>query len=135
MRESIKARHAALTADPAIKPSSTAIAKLCDRQTLDLIASFQYAVVCNLQRQTFAAAEALGARSIVVSGGVAANSELRRRFQAEADRRGLPIAFPSLALSTDNAAMIAAAAWPKFLARDFAPDALGATPQLRLGQQ
>jgi N6-L-threonylcarbamoyladenine synthase len=135
MRESIKARQAALAADPAIKSSSTAIAKLCDRQTLDLVASFQYAVVGNLQRQTFAAAEALGARSIVVSGGVAANSELRRRFQAEADRRGLPIAFPSLALSTDNAAMIAAAAWPKFLARDFAPEALGATPQLRLGQQ
>jgi N6-L-threonylcarbamoyladenine synthase len=46
----------------------------------------------------------------------------------------LPIAFPSLALSTDNAAMIAAAAWPKFLAADFAPENLAATPQLRLGQ-
>ena len=63
------------------------------------------------------------------------NSELRRRFQAGADRRGLPIAFPSLALSTDNAAMIAAAAWPKLLAHNFAPEDLGATPQLRLGQQ
>jgi N6-L-threonylcarbamoyladenine synthase len=102
---------------------------------LDLIASFQYAVVGNLQRQTFAAAESLGARSIVVSGGVAANSELRRRFQAEADRRGLPVAFPSLALSTDNAAMIAAAAWPKLMAHDFAAEDLGATPQLRLGRQ
>ena len=120
---------------PAITPKSAAVARLCDQQTLDLIASFQYAVVGNLLRQTFAAAEALGAHSIVVSGGVAANSELRRRFQAEADRRGLPIAFPSLALSTDNAAMIAAAAWPKFLAHNFAPEDLGATPQLRLGQQ
>ncbi len=135
LRESIEARRAALAADPTISPRSDTVAKLCDQQTLDLIASFQYAVVGNLQRQTFAAAEALGARSIVVSGGVAANSELRRRFQAEADRRGLPIAFPSLALSTDNAAMIAAAAWPKFLARDFASEDLGATPQLRLGQQ
>jgi N6-L-threonylcarbamoyladenine synthase len=135
LRAAIEARRAAIAADPALTPKSPAVAKLCDRQTLDLIASFQYAVVGNLQRQTFAAAESLGAHSIVVSGGVAANSELRRRFQAEADRRGLPIAFPSLALSTDNAAMIAAAAWPKLLAHNFAPDDLGATPQLRLGQQ
>ena len=135
LHASIEARRAAFAAEPNLTPKSTAIVKLCDQQTLDLIASFQYAVVGNLQRQTFAAAEALGACSIVVSGGVAANSELRRRFQAEADRRGLPIAFPSLALSTDNAAMIAAAAWPKFVARDFASETLGATPQLRLGQQ
>jgi N6-L-threonylcarbamoyladenine synthase len=134
MRERIEARRAALAADTTLKPGSEAVAALCDAETLDLIASFQYAVVGNLLRQTFAAAESFGARGIVVSGGVAANSELRRRFQAEADRRGLPIAFPSLALSTDNAAMIAAAAWPKFVAEDFADDDLGATPQLRLGQ-
>jgi N6-L-threonylcarbamoyladenine synthase len=133
LRDSIEARRAALAADPFITPKNAP--PFCDQQTLDLIASFQHGVVGNLQRQTFAAAESLGARSIVVSGGVAANSELRRRLQAEADRRGLPIAFPSLALSTDNAAMIAAAAWPKFLAQNFAPDDLGATPQLRLGQQ
>jgi N6-L-threonylcarbamoyladenine synthase len=133
LRASIAVRREALAADPSITPKNAA--PLCDQQTLDLISSFQYAVVGNLQRQTFAAAEALGAHSIVVSGGVAANSELRRRFQAEADRRGLPIAFPSLALSTDNAAMIAAAAWPKFVAHEFASEDLGATPQLRLGQQ
>jgi N6-L-threonylcarbamoyladenine synthase len=135
MRDSIESRRAALAADPTLTPKSEAVTRLCDQQTLDLIASFQYAVVGNLQRQTFAAAEALDARSIVVSGGVAANRELRRRLQAEADRRNLPIAFPSLALSTDNAAMIAAAAWPKLLAQNFASDDLGATPQLRLGQQ
>ena len=134
MRESIESRRAALAADPALTPKAAASVKFCDLQTLDLIASFQYAVVGNLLRQTFAAAEALGAHSIVVSGGVAANSELRRRFQAEADRRGLPIAFPSLALSTDNAAMIAAAAWPKLIAGDFAREDLGAAPQLKLGQ-
>jgi N6-L-threonylcarbamoyladenine synthase len=133
MRDSIEVRRAALAADLSIVPKSPAAVALCDQQTLDLLASYQYAVVGNLLRQTFAAAESLGAHSIVVSGGVAANSELRRRFQAEADRRGLPIAFPSLALSTDNAAMIAAAAWPKFVAQDFATEDLGATPQLRLG--
>jgi N6-L-threonylcarbamoyladenine synthase len=135
LRASIEVRRASLATDPSLTPKSEAAIKLCDQQTLNLIASFQYAVVGNLQRQTFAASEALGAHSIVVSGGVAANSELRRRFQAEADRRGLPIAFPSLALSTDNAAMIAAAAWPKLLAHDFASEDLGATPQLRLGRQ
>jgi N6-L-threonylcarbamoyladenine synthase len=135
MREGIEVRRAALAANPGITPRSAASVELCDQQTLDLIASFQYAVVGNLLRQTFASAEALGAHSIVISGGVAANSELRRRFQAEADRRGLPIAFPSPALSTDNAAMIAAAAWPRLLASDFASEDLGATPQLRLGQQ
>lgn len=134
MRESIEARRAALAAEPEMRPKSDAMAALCDARTLDLIASFQYAVVGNLLRQTFAAAEAFGARGVVVSGGVAANSELRRRFKAEADKRGLPVAFPSLALSTDNAAMIAAAAWPKFVAGDFAGEELGATPQLRLGQ-
>jgi N6-L-threonylcarbamoyladenine synthase len=133
MRTSIEARRTALAADLSITAGSSRTVELCDQQTLDLISSFQYAVVGNLLKQTFAAAEALGAHSVVVSGGVAANSELRRRFQAESDRRGLPIAFPSLALSTDNAAMIAAAAWPKFVAEDYASENLGASPQLRLG--
>jgi N6-L-threonylcarbamoyladenine synthase len=135
MRKSVEARRAVLAARPELKPGSHEVATLCDAQTLDLIASFQCAVVGNLLRQTFAAAEAFGARGVVVSGGVAANRELRLRFRAEADKRGLPIAFPSLALSTDNAAMIAAAAWPKFVLGEFAGDDLGATPQLRLGQQ
>ena len=133
MRERVDARRAALAKRPEWKPGLDEAAALCDAQTLDLIASFQYAVVRNLLRQTFAAAESFGARGVVVSGGVAANSELRRRFQAEADKRRLPVAFPSLALSTDNAAMIAAAAWPKFVAGEVASDSLGATPQLRLG--
>jgi N6-L-threonylcarbamoyladenine synthase len=133
MRESVATRRMTLAAHPEFRPHSEEAAALCDAQTLDLIASFQYAVVGNLLRQTFAAAEAYGAHGIVVSGGVAANSELRRRFQAEADKRRSAVAFPSLALSTDNAAMIAAAAWPKFVAGEVAPESLGATPQLRLG--
>ncbi len=119
----------ALRADDALK----LLPENFDAQTLDLIASFQYAVVGNLMRQAFGAAEAHGARAMVVSGGVAANSELRQRFTAEAAQRGLPVAFPTMAMSTDNAAMIAAAAWPKFLAGQFADDTLVATPQLRLG--
>jgi N6-L-threonylcarbamoyladenine synthase len=106
---------------------------LCDRQTLDLLASFQRAVVDDLKRKSFAAAEHYGARGLLVSGGVAANCELRARFTAEAAQRGLPVAFPTLALSTDNAAMIAAAAWPKLLAGDFAPASLTAAAGLALG--
>jgi N6-L-threonylcarbamoyladenine synthase len=56
---------------------------------------------------------------LFVSGGVAANQELRTTFELEAGRQGLPVFFPSRALSTDNAAMIAAAAFPKFLRGEF----------------
>jgi tRNA N6-adenosine threonylcarbamoyltransferase len=139
MRERVEARRAALAEmlanEPGMKAGDAMALRpeLFDAQTLDLIASFQYAVVGNLMRQTFAAAEAFGARGIVVSGGVAANGELRRRFAEEAARRGLRVEFPSLAMSTDNAAMIAAAAWPKFVAGEFAGEGLVATPQLRLG--
>jgi N6-L-threonylcarbamoyladenine synthase len=104
-----------------------------DPETLDLIASFQGSVTRYLTRMTMAAAEHYGAKGIVVSGGVAANSELRRRLTAEAAARSVPIAFPTIALSTDNAAMIAAAAWPKLVAKNFATDGLEPTPQLRLG--
>ena len=105
---------------------------LCPQPTLDLIASFQHAVIGDLMKKTFAAAESLGAARIFVTGGVAANRELRSRFADEAARRGLRIAFPTLALSTDNAAMIAAAAWPRLLARDFALPDLSADPSLTL---
>jgi N6-L-threonylcarbamoyladenine synthase len=107
---------------------------LCPQGTLDLIASFQHAVVGDLMKKTFAAAKAVDAQRILVTGGVAANRELRERFTAEAERRGLRIAFPTLALSTDNAAMIAAAAWPRFVAGDLAPSELSADPSLALGR-
>ena len=135
MRAGVEARRAALAAAPDARPRDAVglLGESLDGRTLDLIASFQYAVVGNLMRQTFRAAEAFGARGIVVSGGVAANSELRRRFAEEGARRGLGVAFPSVGMSTDNAAMIAAAAWGKFVAGEFAGEGLVATPQLRLG--
>jgi N6-L-threonylcarbamoyladenine synthase len=105
---------------------------LCPQPALDLIASFQHAVIGDLMKKTFAAAESLDVARILITGGVAANSELRARFTAEAAHRGLQIAFPTLALSTDNAAMIAAAAWPRLLAGDFAPPELSADPSLAL---
>ncbi len=129
MAESIAARRRHLSA--VARPADAL--PLCDRTTLNLIASFQRAVVEDLKRKTFAAAEHYGAHGLLVSGGVAANRELRARFTAEAQQRGLPVAFPALALSTDNAAMIAAAAWPKLVAGDFAAADLSATAGLALG--
>jgi N6-L-threonylcarbamoyladenine synthase len=95
-------------------------------------------------KKTFAAAESLAVSRILITGGVAANRELRSRFTAEAchpERSGAKskdlhfrISFPTLALSTDNAAMIAAAAWPRLLAGDFAPPNLSADPSLALGR-
>jgi N6-L-threonylcarbamoyladenine synthase len=132
MEPSIEARRTALATLPHAKPAD-ALA-LCDRRTLDLIASFQRSVIDDLRRKTFRTAEAFNADRVLVSGGVAANRELRVRFTAEAAERNLAIAFPSLALSTDNAAMIAAAAWPRFLAGDFAAESLTAEPSLALGR-
>ncbi|HZP05830.1 MAG TPA: tRNA (adenosine(37)-N6)-threonylcarbamoyltransferase complex transferase subunit TsaD [Terracidiphilus sp.] len=120
--------------DASAKPPQTkeeALA-LCPQATLDLIASFQHAVVGDLLKKTFAAAKSLDAQRILVTGGVAANRELRARFSEEAERRGVRVSFPRLSLSTDNAAMIAAAAWPRLLAREFAPDDLSADPSLAL---
>ena len=107
-------------------------AGLLPQEVLDLAASFQAAVVGRLLQQTFAAVQAVGARAVLVTGGVAANAELRRRFAAEGERRGLPVGFPTLALATDNAAMIAAAAWPRLLAGERAAATVSAQPQLRL---
>ena len=104
----------------------------CDRQTLDLIASFQRALVEDLVSKTLAAARAYDVATLFVTGGVAANSELRKTFERDGAQQGLPVYFPSRALSTDNAAMIAAAAYPKFLAKDFAAMDFSAEASLRL---
>ncbi|HEV2986809.1 MAG TPA: tRNA (adenosine(37)-N6)-threonylcarbamoyltransferase complex transferase subunit TsaD, partial [Candidatus Angelobacter sp.] len=71
-------------------------------------------------------------RTLFVTGGVAANSELRATFEKEAAIEGLPVYFPSRKLSTDNAAMIAAAAYPKFLIGDFAAPEFSAEASLAL---
>ena len=81
-----------------------------DRQEVaDICASFQRVVVGTLVDRTFDAARALGARSIGIAGGVSANSRLRRDALDRGAREDLPVFVPGLALSTDNAAMIAAA--------------------------
>jgi len=133
MRDEAAARVSRMLASARPPQTKEEALALCPQPTLDLIASFQHAVVGDLMKKTFAAAESLGATRILVTGGVAANNELRTRFTAEAAHRSLTVAFPTLALSTDNAAMIAAAAWPRFKAAAFAPPDLTATPSLALG--
>lgn len=135
MRPAAEARRAALNAITAAgeQPTVEQARALCDTRVLDLIASFQSAMVTNLLKRTLRAAEVYEARHVVVSGGVAANRSLRTRFGEAAPSRRITVAFPEPALSTDNAAMIAAAAWPRFVHGEFATADLNAAPQLRLG--
>ena len=105
---------------------------LCSPRTLALVRNFQAAVVQDLVHRTLEAAAETRARTVLVSGGVAANSELRSSFESRAAGLGINAFFPSRALSTDNAAMIAAAAYPHLLAGDLAALDLNAEPNLRL---
>jgi N6-L-threonylcarbamoyladenine synthase len=84
--------------------------------TRDLLASFQRTVIEELLRRAAASAESIGARTLIVSGGVACNSGLRAA--ARDARLPYPVLFPSPGLSTDNAAMIAAAAFPRLARGD-----------------
>jgi tRNA N6-adenosine threonylcarbamoyltransferase len=119
MQAEIETRRKQLAESP--KPRAENYLALCSPQTLDLVASFQRAMVDDLIAKTLAAARACDAATLFVTGGVAANNELRARFEAGAAMEGLPVYFPSRPLSTDNAAMIATAAYPKFLSESFAP--------------
>ncbi|MGB8012398.1 MAG: tRNA (adenosine(37)-N6)-threonylcarbamoyltransferase complex transferase subunit TsaD [Terriglobales bacterium] len=122
LKPAIEARRLALAGQLATgkdKPTLEDVRALCDRQTLNLVASFQRSMVSDLVAKTLAAAREYEVRTLFVSGGVAANHELRTTFEREAGREGLAVFFPARALSTDNAAMIAAAAFPKFLRREF----------------
>ncbi|HET9995427.1 MAG TPA: tRNA (adenosine(37)-N6)-threonylcarbamoyltransferase complex transferase subunit TsaD [Candidatus Acidoferrum sp.] len=105
---------------------------LCSPQTLALVREFQNAVVRDLVERTMAAAEELNVESVLVSGGVAANSQLRATFEERAKSRGVEVFFPSRALSTDNAAMIAAAAYSRLRAGIVADVRLNADPSLAL---
>jgi N6-L-threonylcarbamoyladenine synthase len=125
----IETRRAALLEG---KRGAAELHSLCGAATLQLLSEFQFSVVRDLVRPTAEAAEELKAATVLVSGGVAANTELRATFEAETARRGLASFFPSRALSTDNAAMIAAAAYGHFLAGEFAGDELDAEALLPL---
>ena len=130
LRPRIEARRQALT--PLKAPSREQVLAACDPETLDLVASFQRAMVNDLVSKTLSAAREHNVATVLVTGGVAANSELRAAFEREAAEEGLPVHFPSRKLSTDNAAMIAAAAYPRFIVGEFADPELSADAGLRL---
>ena len=87
------------------------------RRLADLCASFQEAVAETLVDKTLSAAKRFGARDVVIGGGVAANSRLRALISARGSAEGFAVRLPSLALCTDNAAMIAHAGWCRLSAR------------------
>ena len=101
-------------------------------EIVDLAASFQRRVVETLLDRTFAAARWHNAKSIGIAGGVSANSRLRADALARSTQVERPVFIPSLALSTDNAAMIAAAGMRQLAARKYASPDLNAAASLPL---
>lgn len=109
-----------------------ASASLSDREINDICASFQRAVVEALLDRTFDAARWFEARSVGIAGGVSANSRLRADAQARGQAMELPVFLPGLPLSTDNAAMIAAAGLRQYRAGRLADLDLEAQASLAL---
>jgi N6-L-threonylcarbamoyladenine synthase len=126
----IEVRREALAAG---KRNAAQLRPLCSAHTLNLIASFQRKVVHELVSRSLAAASQCGVKTILVSGGVAANRELRQTFEPEARKQGMTVFFPSRELSTDNAAMIAAAAFSRYSIGERAGSDLNAMPSMPLG--
>ncbi len=115
MAAELAARRALVMAHP--RPSVDQWLAVTPRDTLDLLASFQHTVIDELLKRVVRAAGEMDARSIIIAGGVACNAGLRRA--ARLIPSGVPVLFPSAALATDNAVMIAAAAFPKFRRGEF----------------
>jgi N6-L-threonylcarbamoyladenine synthase len=128
MAEEVAARRSLLAGN--LKPTAEEWLRVTPKATLDLLASFQGTVIEELLRRVIRSAEEIGARSVIVSGGVACNSGLRGA--ADEARLPYPVFFPTPALSTDNAAMIAAAAFPKLERKEFADSTLKAQANLAL---
>ena len=117
-----------------IEPLAEGEDPMARRDILDLAAGFQKAVVEALVATTGRVTRRSKARAILVSGGVAANSWLRSEFGRLGAQLGVPVVLPSISLSTDNAAMIAAAGYLKYLRKEFSGLDLNAEVELRLGE-
>ena len=112
----------------AARPSLEEWLAVTPQATRNMIASFQSRVIEELLTHASRSADQIGARCIIVSGGVSCNAGLRRA----SSRLRLPVLFPAPALSTDNAAMIAAAAFPKFESGAFSDYTMAARSSMPL---
>lgn len=128
MAEEVAARRDLLAAHHS--PSVEQWLRVTPRATLDVIASFQHTVIEELLRRALRSATDIGAASVIVSGGVSCNTGLR--CAAQSARFPCPVFFPQPGLSTDNAAMIAAAAFPKLARGELADFSLRAQASLTL---
>ena len=125
----IEARKQFLRTNP--NPSTDEWLAVTPQATLDLVASFQHTMIEELLSHAAAAATQMeDVQSLVITGGVACNAGLRAA--AGGQWAGLPVYFPTPALSTDNAVMIAAAAWPRFQRGEFSPLTETARPNVAL---
>lgn len=133
MTDEIEMRRDLLIGHP--RPTDEEWLQVTPQRTRDLLASFQKRAIEELIQHAAAAAESADAKSVIISGGVACNSGLRAAAAlhfAEEAGAGRTVHFPSLALSTDNAVMIAAAAFPKWTRREFTTLAATVHPSLQL---
>ncbi len=127
-------RYVAAQRMPVLAADGRVDARVLSRQQVaDVCASFQRVVVETLVDRTFEAARWIGAASVGIAGGVSANSRLRRDAQARGAEDGLPVLIPALALSTDNAAMIAAAGLRKLERGEVSPMDFNAHATLVIG--
>lgn len=92
-----------------------------DNHKEDLAASLEYTVVSILMKKLEAAVKDTGIKRVAVAGGVSANTGLRQAFLERAERNGWEVFIPKFGYTTDNGAMIAIAAYFKYLDKDFCP--------------
>ena len=116
-------------------PATDPDARLSEETTAELAWGFQDSVVDVLVTKTIRAAREIGARTIVLGGGVAANSALRTRLAGEAEAAGLPLVVPRPGLCTDNGAMIGAAGARRLAAGERSGLDLDARPTLPIGSR
>ncbi|NMB46175.1 MAG: tRNA (adenosine(37)-N6)-threonylcarbamoyltransferase complex transferase subunit TsaD [Firmicutes bacterium] len=105
-----------------------------DLPVADIAASLQAAIVDVLTSKTMTAAQAYGVKTVLLSGGVAANDSLRRHLRELAGMHGIKVYYPTRVLCTDNAAMIACAGYYRYRRGERSPWDLNAVPNLRLGE-
>ncbi len=130
MGAEIEGRRALLRATP--QPTVEQWLEVTPKTTLDLAASFQRTVIDELLRRAAMVADSTAARALIVSGGVSCNAGLR--LAARSAGLPYPVYFPAPGLSTDNAAMIAAAAFPKLARGETADFTLRAQANLTLAE-